>query len=170
MTSNKPKTAFRLWWLACAIALVAAAPAAKKESADLVVVHARLVTMDPNFAVYDSGGLAVSRGKIVAVGPSSEIDGRFAAKSRFDAHGSIVMPGLVNTHTHAAMSLLRGIADDLPLDRWLQEDIFPAEAKNVSPEFVYDGTLAAALEMTEGGTTTFADMYYFESEAARAVD
>ncbi|HEX7252571.1 MAG TPA: amidohydrolase family protein [Thermoanaerobaculia bacterium] len=170
MTIDKRKTASGLCVLACAIALVAAAPPAKKENADLIVVHARLVTMDPNFAVYDSGGLAVSRGKIVAVGLSSEIEGRFAAKSRFDAHGSIVMPGLVNTHTHAAMNLLRGIADDLPLDRWLQEDIFPAEAKNVSPQFVYDGTLAAALEMTEGGTTTFADMYYFESDAARAVD
>ncbi len=80
------------------------------------------------------------------------------------------MPGLVNTHTHAAMTLLRGIADDLPLEKWLTEHIFPAERKNVSPEFVYDGTLLAALEMIEGGTTTFADMYYFESDAARAVD
>ena len=151
MTSDKLKTASRLCALVCAIALVAAASPERKETADLIVVHARLVTMDPNFSVYDSGGLAVSRGKIVAVGPSSEIEGRFAAKSRFDAHGSIVMPGLVNTHTHAAMNLLRGIADDLPLDRWLQEDIFPAEAKNVSPQFVYDGTLAAALEMIEGG-------------------
>ena len=154
---------------AAAVAIAAAAPA-KKETADLIVVHARLVTMDPQFSAYDSGGLAVSRGKIVAVGSSSEIEGRFAAKTRFDARGSIVMPGLINTHTHAAMNLLRGIADDLPLDRWLQEDIFPAEAKNVSPEFVYDGTLEASLEMIEGGTTTFADMYYFESEAARAVD
>ena len=152
-----------------ALALAAAAPP-KRKTADLIVIHARLVTMDSQFSVYDSGGLAVSRGKIVAVGSSSEIEGRFAARSRFDAHGSIVMPGLVNTHTHAAMNLLRGIADDLPLDRWLQEDIFPAEAKNVSPDFVYDGTLAASLEMIEGGTTTFADMYYFESEAARAVD
>jgi 5-methylthioadenosine/S-adenosylhomocysteine deaminase len=92
------------------------------------------------------------------------------AKARFDARGSIVMPGLVNTHTHAAMNLLRGIADDLPLERWLREDIFPAEAKNVSPGFVYDGTQLAALEMIEGGTTTFADMYYFESDVARAVD
>jgi 5-methylthioadenosine/S-adenosylhomocysteine deaminase len=80
------------------------------------------------------------------------------------------MPGLVNTHTHAAMTLLRGLADDLPLDRWLTENIFPAEGKNVSAGFVYDGTLLAALEMIEGGTTTFADMYYFESVAARAVD
>ena len=81
-----------------------------------------------------------------------------------------MLPGLVNTHTHAAMTLLRGLADDLTLEKWLTEHIFPAEGKNVSPEFVYDGTLLAALEMIEGGTTTFADMYYFESDAARAVD
>ena len=172
MTSEKrrvSKITTLLVLIGATLALAVAAPA-KKETADLIVIHARLVTMDSQFSVYDSGGLAVSRGKIVAVGSSSEIEGRFAARSRFDARGSIVMPGLVNTHTHAAMNLLRGIADDVPLDRWLQEDIFPAEAKNVSPEFVYDGTLAASLEMIEGGTTTFADMYYFESEAARAVE
>ncbi len=95
---------------------------------------------------------------------------RYAPRARYDASGKIVLPGLVNTHTHAAMTLLRGIADDLPLDRWLTENIFPAEGKNVSPGFVYDGTLLAALEMIQGGTTTFADMYYFESDVARAVD
>ncbi|MGE5277468.1 MAG: amidohydrolase, partial [Acidobacteriota bacterium] len=95
---------------------------------------------------------------------------RFLPRSTFDARGKIVMPGLVNTHTHAAMTLLRGVADDMPLDRWLREKIFPAEAKNVSPEFVYEGTLLAALEMIRGGTTTFADMYYFEDDAARAVE
>ncbi len=152
----------------CAILGAAAPP--KKDRADLLVVNARVLTMDEKFSVYDPGGLAVAGGKIVAVGPSDELARRFAAKSRFDARGEIVMPGLVNTHTHAAMSLLRGIADDLPLDRWLTEHIFPAEARNVSPEFVYDGTLEAALEMIEGGTTAFADMYYYESDAARAVD
>ena len=151
------------------VALVAAGPA-KKEPADLLVTNARLVTMDEKFDVYEPGGLAVRGGEILAVGPSSEIESRFSARARFDAAGKIVMPGLVNTHTHAAMNLFRGISDDLPLDRWLTEHIFPAEARNVSPEFVHDGTLEAALEMIEGGTTTFADMYYFESEAARAAD
>jgi 5-methylthioadenosine/S-adenosylhomocysteine deaminase len=151
------------------LACLAAVPT-KKEPADLLVLHARLVTMDAKFSVYAPGAVAVAGGKIVGAGPSEEIERRFSAKSRYDAGGQIVMPGLVNTHTHAAMNLLRGIADDLPLERWLQEDIFPAEARNVSREFVYDGTLAAALEMIEGGTTTFADMYYFESDAARAVD
>jgi 5-methylthioadenosine/S-adenosylhomocysteine deaminase len=148
-------------------------PAAKKasgEAVDLLVTGARVVTMDPENRVLDDGAVAVSGGKIVAVGPSAELAAKYAPKATYRAAGKIVMPGLVNTHGHAAMSLLRGIADDLPLDRWLKEHIFPAEAKNVSPEFVYDGTLLACLEMIEGGTTAFADMYYFESDAARAVD
>jgi 5-methylthioadenosine/S-adenosylhomocysteine deaminase len=147
-------------------------PSAPKEKADLLIVHARVVSMDEKFSVFDPGAVAVRGGKIVAAGPSDEVSARYTApaSATVDARGGIVMPGLVNTHTHAAMALLRGIADDLPLDRWLKEHIFPAEGKNVSAGFVYDGTLLAALEMIHGGTTTFADMYYFESEAARAVD
>jgi len=154
--------------LAATLALGAAEP--KKQNADLLVTNAVLVTMDEKGSVYERGAMVVTRGEVKEVGPASDIEKRFTAKARFDARGEVVMPGLVNTHTHAAMNLLRGIADDLPLDRWLRENIFPAEAKNVSPGFVYDGTLLAALEMIEGGTTTFADMYYFESDAARAVD
>ncbi len=155
--------------LASSLFLLAAAPA-KKDPADLLVVNARLVTMDEKFSLYDPGALAVKNGKILAVGASADLAKRYAAKMTYDARGRIVLPGLVNTHTHAAMTLLRGLADDLTLEKWLTDHIFPAEAKNVSPEFVYDGTLLAALEMIEGGTTTFADMYYFESDAARAVD
>ncbi len=114
--------------------------------------------------------MAIRDGVILAVGPSADLAARFSPRATWNARGKIVLPGLVNTHTHAAMTLLRGIADDVPLDRWLQDHIFPAEAKNVSPGFVYDGTLLAALEMIRGGTTTFADMYYFEEDAARAVD
>jgi 5-methylthioadenosine/S-adenosylhomocysteine deaminase len=134
------------------------------------VVNARVATMDEKLSLFEPGAVAVRGGKILAVGPSADLSKRYAGRATYDARGRIVLPGLVNTHTHAAMTLLRGIADDLPLDRWLTEHIFPAEARNVSPEFVYDGTLLAALEMIEGGTTTFADMYYFESDAARAVD
>jgi 5-methylthioadenosine/S-adenosylhomocysteine deaminase len=133
-------------------------------------VNARVVTVDASFSVFDPGAVAVKDGTIAAVGPSAEVAGRFAATATWDARGKIVLPGLVNTHTHAAMTLLRGLADDLPLDRWLHDKIFPAEARNVSPGFVYDGTLLAALEMIRGGTTAFADMYYFEEDAARAVD
>ena len=156
----------------CAIlvlALVAAGPA-KRETVDLLITGGTVVTVDEKFTVFSPGAVAIRAGKIVAVGPASEIGAKYAGRERFDASGKIVLPGLVNTHTHAAMTLLRGIADDLPLDRWLEENIFPAEGKNVSPGFVYDGTLLAALEMIEGGTTAFADMYYFMSDAARAVD
>jgi 5-methylthioadenosine/S-adenosylhomocysteine deaminase len=155
--------------VAAAAALIAATPA-KKEQADLLVVNARVVTMDDKFSLFFPGAVAVKDGKILGVGPSADLSKRYSARATEDVGGGIVMPGLVNTHTHAAMTLLRGIADDLPLEKWLTEHIFPAEGKNVSPEFVYDGTLLAALEMIEGGTTTFADMYYFESDAARAVD
>jgi len=154
-----------------AIALAPVGPRpAKKESADLLIVNARLITVDADLSLFDPGAVAVKDGAIAAAGPSPALAARFAARSTWDAHHKIVMPGLVNTHTHAAMTLLRGLADDLPLDRWLEDHIFPAEAKNVSPEFVYDGTLLGALEMIEGGTTTFADMYYFEGDAARAVE
>ena len=167
--SRKPT---RPLWLVLLLAplLGAAARPARKTSADLLVLNARVVTMDDAGTIHAPGGIAVSGSRIVAVGPSAEISRRYPASETIDAHGAILMPGLVNTHTHAAMDLLRGIADDLPLDRWLKEDIFPAEAKNVSPQFVYDGTLLACLEMVHGGTTSFADMYYFESDAARAVD
>ncbi len=162
------KTFFFLLATAAVFFLVAAP--AKKNSADLLVINGRILTIDQKFSLFDPGALAVKDGKILAVGPSAEVSERYTARVTYDAKRNIILPGLVNTHTHAAMTLLRGIADDLPLDRWLTEHIFPAEAKNVSPEFVYDGTLLAALEMIEGGTTTFADMYYFESDAARAVE
>jgi 5-methylthioadenosine/S-adenosylhomocysteine deaminase len=160
---------FLLLLLLPSLALLAAAPAAK-EKVDFLIVNARVVTVDASFSVFDPGAVAVSNGAIAAVGPSADLASRFAARSTWNARGKIVLPGLVNTHTHAAMTLLRGLADDLPLDRWLRDKIFPAEARNVSPGFVYDGTLLATLEMIRGGTTTFADMYYFEEDAARAVD
>jgi len=155
--------------LLLAILLLGAGPA-KRETADLLITGGIVVTVDGNFTIFSPGAIAVREGKILAVGNAADVGARYAAKARYDATGKILLPGLVNTHTHAAMTLLRGIADDLPLDRWLTENIFPAEGKNVSPGFVYDGTLLAALEMIQGGTTSFADMYYFEADVARAVD
>ncbi|HEV8232632.1 MAG TPA: amidohydrolase [Thermoanaerobaculia bacterium] len=155
--------------LLAAFLVLAAAPA-RREPADLLITGGMVATVDASFTVFSPGAVAIRGEEILAVGPAAEIAAKYAARERYDASGKIVLPGLVNTHTHAAMTLLRGIADDLPLDRWLTEHIFPAEGKNVSPGFVYDGTLLAALEMIEGGTTAFADMYYFESDAARAVD
>lgn len=149
---------------------VGAEAGAQRAAADLVLSGGIVLTMDEKFTVFNPGAIAVKDGKILAVGTAADVASRFSARTRYDAAGKILMPGLINAHTHAAMSLLRGLAEDMPLERWLTENLFPAEAKNVSPEFVYDGTLLAALEMIRGGTTTFADMYYFMSDAARAVD
>jgi len=124
-----------------------------------------VVTVDAARHVYAPGAVAVDGDRIVAVGPADQIRRRFEAAETIDAPG-VVMPGLVNTHTHAPMVLYRGLADDLALQDWLEHYIFPAEAKTVSPEFVRAGTRLAALEMIESGTTTFTDMYYFEEEIA----
>src|SRR6185436_18235347 len=116
----------------------------------------------------DNGAIAIKAERITFVGSRADIDARFTAKHRIDAPDSILAPGLINTHTHAAMSLFRGIADDLKLQDWLEKYIFPAEAKNVSADFVRWGTRLGALEMLLGGTTTFTDMYYFEDVVAEA--
>ena len=141
-----------------------------RTSVDLVVTAGTVLTVDPEFRILPESAVAIQGGAIVAIGSPVEIARRYAARRRIDRPHSVLMPGLVNTHTHAAMSLLRGIADDRPLMEWLQKYIFPAEAKNVSPAFVRDGTNLAMAEMIRSGTTTFADMYYFEDDVARAVD
>jgi 5-methylthioadenosine/S-adenosylhomocysteine deaminase len=105
---------------------------------------------------------------IVALVPRAEADARFAAREHIDLPDHAVLPGLVNAHAHGAMTLLRGIADDLPLDTWLREHIWPRESRHLSPEFVYDGTLVAAAEMLCGGTTCCSDMYFHADAAARA--
>jgi 5-methylthioadenosine/S-adenosylhomocysteine deaminase len=143
--------------------LVLAAPA---RPVDLVVTNATLVTMDPARRVIPGGAVAVDAGHIAAVGTAAEIAATHAGRETLDAQGGIVLPGLVNAHTHAPMVLFRGVADDLKLMDWLQKYIFPAEAKNVTAEFVTAGTRLAALEMIRSGTTTFVDMYYFEDQVA----
>jgi 5-methylthioadenosine/S-adenosylhomocysteine deaminase len=133
--------------------------------ADILITGGTVLTMaGPDI---ENGSVVIANGKIVAVGPSSQIDSKYAAKTTIHARGSAVMPGFVNAHTHVPMTLFRGIADDRDLMDWLQNFIFPAEAKNVSRDFVKWGTRLAAIEMIESGTTTFADMYYFESDIAR---
>jgi 5-methylthioadenosine/S-adenosylhomocysteine deaminase len=133
----------------------------------LLVTNALVVTMNPAGEVLQRGAVAIDGTDIVAVGPAADVTARFRAQDTLDAAGQIVLPGLINTHTHAPMVLYRGLADDLALSEWLEKYIFPAEAKTVSPEFVRAGTRLAALEMIESGTTTYADMYYFEEEIAR---
>jgi len=137
---------------------------------DTLVAAAHVLTMDGTDRVFSPGAVAIKGGRIVAVGTPSGLAALYSPKQKILRPNAVVLPGLVNTHTHAAMNLLRGIADDLPLMDWLTKYIFPAEGKNVSPGFVKAGTLLACAEMVRGGTTTFADMYYFESDVASAVD
>jgi len=132
----------------------------------LVVTGGTVVTMDATRRVIDRGAVAIDGARIVGVGTAAEIARQFRGRSTIDATGQVVVPGLINTHTHAPMVLYRGLADDLALMEWLQKYIFPAEAKTVSPAFVRAGTRLAALEMIQSGTTTYADMYYFEEEIA----
>jgi 5-methylthioadenosine/S-adenosylhomocysteine deaminase len=122
--------------------------------------------MDGSSRVIDDGAVAITQNRIVAVGTSSEVFARYSAARTINAVGKIVMPGLINTHTHVPMVLFRGIADDLVLMEWLQKYIFPAEAKNVDEQFVRWGTKLGCLEMIQGGTTTYVDMYYFEDAVA----
>jgi 5-methylthioadenosine/S-adenosylhomocysteine deaminase len=135
---------------------------------DLLVRGGIVVTCDPKWAIYDPGAVAVDNGAIVAVGSPAEVEQVYRGRERIDAIGKLVMPGLINAHTHAAMTLFRGIADDLPLQTWLNEHIWPAEAKFLSPEFVRLGVQLAAAEMIRSGTTLFCDMYYFEDDIAQA--
>ena len=154
--------------LMAVLAALAIAPlqARQVRTVSLVVTGGTVVTMDAARRVIAGGAVAVEGSRIVAVGPAAEIAGAYRGRVVIDASGQVVLPGLVNTHTHAPMVLYRGLADDLALMDWLQQYIFPAEAKTVNPAFVRTGTRLAALEMIQSGTTTYADMYYFEEEIA----
>ena len=152
---------------ACLLAAAAVAAHTPQRQVSLVVTHATVVTMDAANRVLTDGAVAIDGREIVAVGESGAIERDYRAAQSIDAGGDVVMPGLINTHTHAPMVLYRGLADDLALMDWLQKYIFPAEAKTVTPDFVRAGTRLAALEMIRSGTTTYADMYYFEEEIAR---
>ena len=137
-----------------------------RASADLIVLGGTIVTMDNARHIIDNGAIAVAQGRIVAVGPRAEIEKRYFARETLDAGGRIIVPGLINGHTHIPMTLFRGLADDLDLQEWLTKYIFPAEAKNVSEDFVRVGTRLGLAEMIRGGTTTYCDMYYFEDAIA----
>jgi 5-methylthioadenosine/S-adenosylhomocysteine deaminase len=136
---------------------------------DLLLTHGLIVTMDGERHILRDGAIAVQGDVIRDIGPSDQIGAQYSAKQVIDARGALVMPGLINAHTHLPMSLFRGLAEDRSLDEWLKEYIFPAEARNVTPDFVMWGTRLSMLEMIRGGTTTVADMYYFEDDIARAL-
>jgi len=141
---------------------------AGQQTADIIIGNGTILTMDTNEGKIANGALAIVGKNIIAVGTEKEIATGYTSKLWIDAHGGIIMPGLVNAHTHIAMSCFRGVADDMELQTWLDEHIFPLEAKFVTPELVYYGSLLGALEMIKSGTTTFCDMYFFEDETARA--
>src|SRR6202163_2007391 len=139
---------------------------AKKQRVDLIVAGGTVVTVDAERRVLEDGAVAVTGDTIVAVAPRSEILVRYSAGLQIDARGKLVLPGFINGHTHVPMTLFRGLKDDVTLDVWLKDYIFPAEARNVTEDFVRWGTRLGAAEMIRGGTTRFAEMYYFEDAIA----
>jgi 5-methylthioadenosine/S-adenosylhomocysteine deaminase len=141
-------------------------PQARRGKVDLIVTGGIVVTLDSGRSILEDGAIAVAGDTIVAVGPSAEIRAKYDARETIDAKNRLVLPGLINGHTHVPMTLLRGIHDDVTLNDWLYKYIFPAEAKNVTEDFVRWGTRLAAAEQIRSGVTTFADMYYFEDAVA----
>jgi 5-methylthioadenosine/S-adenosylhomocysteine deaminase len=135
---------------------------------DLLIRPQWVIPIEPAGVTLSGHALAVRNGRILALLPDDEARRRFLPRQIVDLPGEVLLPGLVNLHTHAAMSLLRGFADDLPLMRWLNERIWPAEARHAGPDFVRAGTLLACAEMLRGGITTFNDMYFFPDAAAEA--
>ncbi|MDH5436225.1 MAG: TRZ/ATZ family hydrolase [Gammaproteobacteria bacterium] len=132
------------------------------------IIHARwVIPVEPENTVYEDHALIINNGRIHDILPSSKVSGQYEATNILDLKQHALIPGLINTHTHCAMSLLKGLADDLPLMDWLQNHIWPAEQKWVSPEFVQDGSELAIAEMLRSGTTCFNDMYFFPDETAR---
>ena len=153
-------------------AIESAAPIAAdtRNAVDLIIEGDYIVTMDDDGNVIADGALAIDSGLIIALGAADDINARYAAGGHLSGDNRIVMPGLINGHSHAAMTLLRGVADDLALYEWLNDYIFPAEVEFVDAEFVRIGTELACWEMIRGGTTTFVDMYYYPDVVAQVVE
>jgi 5-methylthioadenosine/S-adenosylhomocysteine deaminase len=135
-------------------------------NADLAIIGGTIVSMDKDRRIIEDGAIVIQKGKIIAVGKTAEVMKTLRPKQTIDATGKVIIPGLINTHTHVPMTLFRGIADDLDLNEWLTKYIFPAEGKNVTEDFVRVGTQLGLAEFIRGGTTTFCDMYYFEDAIA----
>src|SRR5665647_73912 len=140
-----------------------------ERKADLILTGQYLLTMDQQQTLIEGGGIAIAGDTILAVGTGEELLARYPGATVIAEPHGLIMPGLVNVHTHAAMALFRGLADDLPLMQWLQEYIFPKEA-TLTGEVVYQATLLSLCEMIKSGTTSFCDMYLFAADVARAVE
>lgn len=137
---------------------------------DLLIEARYLIPVEPDDTTLEHHSIAIRGGRIEAILPTDQARTRFNAAETVSLPEHIVTPGLINLHCHAAMTLMRGLADDLPLMRWLQEAIWPAEARHVSHTFVRDGSLLAGAEMLRGGVTTCNDMYFFPQASAEAFD
>lgn len=144
------------------------APPGEKKAADMIVYGGTVVTMNPGREIIENGCIVIHEGRIMALGREDSLREQYFASENHDARGGLIIPGLINAHTHIPMTLFRGLADDLALRTWLEEYIFPAEARFVTDSFVRAGTRLGLAEMIRGGVTTFCDMYYFE-EAIAAV-
>lgn len=140
------------------------------EQVDTLIHAGWIIPVEPDDKVLDAHSIAIRDGNIVEILPSSEAHERYRAEATHDLPTHALIPGLINTHTHAAMSLMRGLADDLPLMEWLNDHIWPAESKWVDATFVREGTQLAIAEMLRGGTTCFSDMYFFPDEVGRVAD
>ena len=149
---------------------VAESPSVDPDAIDLIIEGAYVVTMDDAATVVENGAVAIDDGLIIDIGSAANINSNYSANGHLSGDNRIVMPGLINGHSHAAMTLLRGVADDLDLMDWLQNYIFPAEVEFVDEEFVRIGTELACWEMIRGGTTTFVDMYYYPDVIAQVVE
>ncbi len=166
MSFNKPGMKQRICLFLIFMIITGMSSYAQPKHVDIIVQGGLIVTMDAGRRVIDDGWIAVQDGRIVAVGARDTLAGRFTASQIIEAAGKVVIPGLINTHTHIPMTLFRGIADDLDLHQWLTEYIFPAEARNVTEDFVRAGTRLGLAELIRGGVTTYCDMYYFEDAIA----
>jgi 5-methylthioadenosine/S-adenosylhomocysteine deaminase len=136
------------------------------EKVDIIITADHVLTMDAGLSVVKDGAVAVRGGKVLEVGTAADIRSKYSAARTVGGKGRVAFPGLVNTHTHAAMVYFRGLADDLPLKVWLEEHVWPAEGRWLSPEFVGDAVELACLEMVKGGITLYADMYFYGDAVA----
>lgn len=137
---------------------------------DMLIYAGWIIPVEPENVVYEQHALGIQDGKIVAILPSNEAVRHFSARITYRLTTHVLMPGLINTHSHAAMNLLRGIADDLPLNEWLNDHIWPAEQTHVNENFIADGTELAIAEMLRGGVTCFNDMYFFSDVVGKIAD
>jgi len=142
----------------------------KKIKIDLLVENGVVLTIDGEKEIIENGAVAIEKDKIVAIGSVDEIKKTFSALKKIDVKGGIIMPGLINTHTHLAMSLFRGLADDVALEDWLGKYIFPLEDEFINKDSAYIGSMLSCVEMILSGTTTFCDMYFFEKETGSVAE